>query len=121
MSLSRNIIRAENLWNILPIPESLPVQEMLTLRLCSQPLNKSLPNSRIFRAFLKGLCTATLTIFIRSVFRVAELSGGFRGPLANNQISFMILEGAMVCIVSASNSYIREYVFKANSEQRTLR
>ena len=60
------------------------------------PLCTSLPKTRLFRAFLVGLCIATLTIFIRSCFRVAELSGGFHGPLANNQISFMILEGAMV-------------------------
>ncbi|PMD48659.1 RTA1-domain-containing protein [Hyaloscypha variabilis F] len=63
-----------------------------------QPLNSSLPKSILFRSFLAGLCIATVTIFIRSVFRVAELSGGFHGPLANNQVSFMILEGAMVCI-----------------------
>jgi hypothetical protein len=63
-----------------------------------QPLHNSLPKTFLFRSFLAGLCVTTLTIFIRSVFRVAELSGGFHGPLANNQISFMILEGAMVCI-----------------------
>ena len=54
-----------------------------------------------FSAFLYSLCLATLTIFVRSVFRVAELSGGFRGPLANNQISFMILEGVMVVIATS--------------------
>lgn len=63
-----------------------------------QPLYISLPQTVLFRAFLAALCVSTSTIFIRSVFRVAELSGGFHGPLANNQISFMILEGAMVCI-----------------------
>ena len=51
----------------------------------------------LFRS-LYGLAFATLTIFTRSTFRVAELSGGFHGSLANNQISFMILEGAMVTI-----------------------
>jgi hypothetical protein len=58
----------------------------------------SLYQSKLFRAFLWGLAIATLTIFTRSTFRVAELSGGFHGSLANNQISFMILEGAMVTI-----------------------
>ncbi|KAE9376813.1 RTA1-domain-containing protein [Stipitochalara longipes BDJ] len=67
-----------------------------------QPLNSSLPKSVLFRSFLVGLCVATVTILIRSVFRVAELSGGFHGPLANNQISFMILEGAMICIACLS-------------------
>jgi hypothetical protein len=58
----------------------------------------ALYQSRLFRVFLVGLAVATLTIFTRSTFRVAELSGGFHGSLANNQISFMILEGAMVTI-----------------------
>lgn len=57
--------------------------------------------SKRFSAFLCCLCLATLTIFVRSVFRVAELSGGFRGPLANNQISFMVLEGVMVVVATS--------------------
>ena len=32
------------------------------------------------------------------MFRVAELSEGFGGDLANNQISFMVLDGTMVII-----------------------
>jgi hypothetical protein len=55
-------------------------------------------NSRKFKFFLCGLAAATLTIFIRSVFRCAELSGGFHGRLANQEVTFMILEGAMICI-----------------------
>lgn len=60
--------------------------------------NSALYESKLFRTFLYGLALATLTIFTRSIFRVAELSGGFHGSLANNQVSFMILEGAMVTI-----------------------
>lgn len=43
-----------------------------------------------------GLGIAVLTIFTRSVFRCAELSGGFNGKLFNDQITFMILEGPMI-------------------------
>lgn len=50
------------------------------------------------RLFNIALSIATLTIFIRSCFRVAELSGGFNGALANDQVTFMILEGMMVSI-----------------------
>jgi hypothetical protein len=45
-----------------------------------------------------GLATATLTIFIRSVFRVAELSAGFESELARNETTFMILEGVMILV-----------------------
>lgn len=63
-------------------------------------------NSKLFQAFLCGLALATLTIFVRSIFRVAELKGGFHGSLANNQVSFMILEGAMVTIASACLTFL---------------
>lgn len=55
-----------------------------------------------WRAFLFAMAAATITIFIRSIFRVAELSGGFNGALANNQIAFMVLEGAMLVIACTS-------------------
>ncbi len=32
------------------------------------------------------------------MYRVVELSGGFGGALANNQATFMVLEGPMVII-----------------------
>lgn len=63
--------------------------------------HQQLYTSRLFQAFLWGLAVATLAIFIRSVFRVAELSGGFDGPLASNEGSFMALEGAMIVIACA--------------------
>ena len=35
-------------------------------------------------------------IFVRSRFRIAKLLFEFHGPLANSQISFMILDGPVV-------------------------
>lgn len=52
----------------------------------------------------QGLGLATLTIFIRSVFRVAELSGGFNGKLFNEEVPFMILEGPMIIIACTAVS-----------------
>jgi hypothetical protein len=56
--------------------------------------------SKLFKGFLFSLGVATFTIFVRSCFRVAELSGGFNGALANSEITFMVLEGAMIAIAS---------------------
>jgi len=42
------------------------------------------------------LLTATIDIFIRSSFRVAEPTGGFHGKLWNDEVVFMCLDGAMV-------------------------
>jgi hypothetical protein len=47
---------------------------------------------------IKGLAIAVLTIFTRSIFRVAELKGGFDSDLANDEIALMILESTMIAI-----------------------
>jgi hypothetical protein len=63
----------------------------------------------VFEVFIKVLTAtngnaaiflATATLFVRTVFRAIELSEGFGGKLANNQLTFMILDGAMVIIAS---------------------
>ncbi len=51
-----------------------------------------------FKGFLAALGFASLAIFIRSVFRIAELREGFDGPLAQDENSFMVLEGAMISV-----------------------
>jgi hypothetical protein len=51
-----------------------------------------------------GLGIATLLIFIRSIFRTAELNGGFSSNLANDEIAFMILEGASMVVACGSMS-----------------
>lgn len=49
-----------------------------------------------FRCFLGGLGLAVVLIFVRCAYRVAELSEGFSGELANDELLFMILEGPML-------------------------
>jgi len=45
---------------------------------------------------------ATIFILTRSCFRVAELAKGFGGKLANQQVPFMILEGAMIVLATVA-------------------
>lgn len=67
-------------------------------------LNPTFENLRSHRAFqplfLISLCLSGVFIFVRSVFRCAELSDGFNGALANNEVTFMVLEGAMIILAS---------------------
>ncbi|KAM0333495.1 hypothetical protein ACHAQA_002158 [Verticillium albo-atrum] len=53
-------------------------------------------SSRYFRAFLAALTLSFICIFIRCVFRVAELSGGWTGPLMGHQNLFIGFESAMI-------------------------
>lgn len=53
-------------------------------------------------SLLLALFAATILIFVRSCFRVAELKQGFDGKLANQEVTFMILEGAMIILAVTS-------------------
>ncbi|PNS15307.1 hypothetical protein CAC42_5478 [Sphaceloma murrayae] len=55
-------------------------------------------DSKSFKWLIIGLAIATLFIFIRCVYRVAELSEGFSSELANDEVAFNILEGPMIII-----------------------
>ncbi|RDW56716.1 hypothetical protein BP6252_14009 [Coleophoma cylindrospora] len=68
------------------------------------PLNPEfleIRSSRSHHHLMIALFLATFFIFVRSIFRCAELSGGFAGSLANDQASFMILEGVMIILAMA--------------------
>lgn len=47
---------------------------------------------------MAALVLATVTVYIRSIYRVVELNGGFDSAVANDEVAFMVLEGAMVSI-----------------------
>lgn len=48
--------------------------------------------------FIISLLTATLAILARSIFRAAELWGGFSGYLWNSEMDFMICDGALMAL-----------------------
>jgi hypothetical protein len=50
------------------------------------------------RTFELALAGATVLILVRSIYRCAELAGGFRGKLANEETPFMIFEGVMMIL-----------------------
>jgi hypothetical protein len=49
---------------------------------------------------MEALWFATVLIFTRSVYRVAELEGGYQGTIASNQPAFMVLEGPLVILAT---------------------
>ncbi|RDW75902.1 hypothetical protein BP5796_06723 [Coleophoma crateriformis] len=52
-------------------------------------------SSKRWTIFLGALVIATITILVRSAFRVAELSQGFHSKSANNEVNQLVLEGTM--------------------------
>jgi hypothetical protein len=56
--------------------------------------------SIMFRAFLGALTLAFICIFWRCVYRIAELSEGWTGPLMARQDLFIGFEGVMIAIAA---------------------
>ncbi|KAH6678424.1 RTA1 like protein-domain-containing protein [Halenospora varia] len=54
----------------------------------------------LFEAFLIGLALSTLLLLTRTIFRIIELSSGLKGPVAGNQILFIIGEGVLIAMVA---------------------
>ncbi|KAK5134143.1 hypothetical protein LTR08_006918 [Meristemomyces frigidus] len=66
--------------------------------LSPDPQKRKTRSRAIFKAFMAGLVLATVLILIRSIFRAAELWGGFQGPLWNDETDFLVLDGAMMAV-----------------------
>lgn len=64
------------------------------------PARRTARSSWKFKLFGSGLLIATIFILVRSIFRVAELWQGFGGELFNDEVLFMVLDGAMVAVAS---------------------
>jgi hypothetical protein len=83
------------------------------------PHHARLRASLRFRGFLVALAFATLCIFTRSVYRVAELSEGWTGHLISTQRYFIGLEGAIVAAgVLSLNGFHPGFCFQEGYEQR---
>jgi hypothetical protein len=77
------------------------------------PRHDKLRRSLRFRGFLIALTFATLCVFTRCVYRVAELSEGWNGHLIKTQKYFIGLEGAIVVAgVLAMNAFHPGFCFR---------
>lgn len=51
-----------------------------------------------FRCFMFAIGAAYMGIFVRCVYRIPELTGGWRSELMRNEAEFIVLEGVMIVI-----------------------
>jgi hypothetical protein len=70
------------------------------------PSAQSLLHDRSFRIFSVAQVIAFICIFIRCVYRIAEMSGGWRNPIMQNQGLFIGLDGASVPRPKPLGTYI---------------
>jgi len=77
------------------------------------PIHAKLRSSFKVKGFLVALSFSTLLLFIRNVYRVVELAGGWGSKLMENQTLFIILEGVMVILaVLLLNAFHPGYCFE---------
>jgi len=70
-----------------------------------------------FKGFVVALSLATVCIFWRSVYRIAELSGGWSGPLMYKQGLFIGFEGVLIAVACmALNIFHPSVCFKEMME-----
>lgn len=50
-------------------------------------------HSKDFKIFASGLFLASLAIYTRCVYRIAELAGSWANPIMRDEISFIVLDG----------------------------
>ena len=55
-------------------------------------------HSTNFRCFMFAVAVAYMGVFIRCVYRIPELTGGWRSELMREETEFIILEGAMIVL-----------------------
>jgi len=73
----------------------------------------SLRESGRFKGLLTGLVVAYTTVFIRCIYRIAEMSGGWGNPIMQNQLAFVLCDGCMCAVaVLALNFAHPGFLFK---------
>lgn len=69
--------------------------------------------SKRFKGLLVAIVLAYLTITVRCIYRIAEMSGGWRNPIMQDENTFIVLDGVM-CLIAcvALNVWHPGFLFK---------
>ncbi|RVX75599.1 hypothetical protein B0A52_00952 [Exophiala mesophila] len=63
-------------------------------------------NDTKFRLFIAGVFTAWFTIYIRCVYRIVEMAGGWGNSVMRHESSFIVLEGVMIVIAAGCQTIL---------------
>ncbi|TFK73781.1 RTA1-domain-containing protein [Pluteus cervinus] len=87
-----------------------------TCRTKSSPRNNMSPRTRIM---LGALGFNTLCLFIRAIYRIIELSDGWRGRVIHTQVYFNVLDGGMITLAIYTFNFIHPGMFLPIREPST--
>ncbi|KAK9364376.1 sphingoid long-chain base transporter RSB1 protein [Lipomyces kononenkoae] len=54
-----------------------------------------------FKLFITALVAAFLSIYIRCIYRIVEMAGGWGNTIMRNETGFIVLEGAMILVATS--------------------
>ncbi|OBT70174.1 hypothetical protein VE03_00331 [Pseudogymnoascus sp. 23342-1-I1] len=66
---------------------------------------------RKLRIFCVAIAVSYITILTRCVYRLPEMSGGWGNPLMQNELEFLILDGAMIAIATLAMTVFHPVFF----------
>ncbi|KAH9211880.1 RTA1 like protein-domain-containing protein [Leptodontidium sp. 2 PMI_412] len=75
--------------------------------------NRTLRHSKRFKWLLISILVSYIAIFLRCIYRIAEMAGGWRNPIMQDEVSFIILDGVLCWIaVLVLNVFHPGFLFK---------
>lgn len=81
------------------------------------PETDSLRRSMGFKLFIGAIGVAYVTILIRCCYRIAEMAGGWRNPIMQNEPEFIVLDSVMCTVaVLALTAFHPGQYFKSVSK-----
>ncbi|KAB5554919.1 RTA1 like protein-domain-containing protein [Coniochaeta sp. 2T2.1] len=78
-------------------------------------------NNRRFRLFCYGVTGAYTMILIRCIYRVIEMAGGWGNHIMQDEVSFIVLEGAMVAIAVNLLAFLPPGILFPQMRENTLK
>ncbi|OCK73117.1 sphingoid long-chain base transporter RSB1 [Lepidopterella palustris CBS 459.81] len=77
----------------------------------------SLSHATRFQLFITGVTVSYVCILTRCIYRIPEMSGGWRNPIMQNENEFIVLDGVMITIAAAALTVFHPgYCFPALSD-----
>lgn len=62
------------------------------------PSQVAVLHDKNFKVFAWGIFVASVAVYIRCIYRIAELAGGWKNKIMQDEVSFYVLDGAMVAV-----------------------
>ncbi|CAL3965615.1 hypothetical protein PZA11_002522 [Diplocarpon coronariae] len=101
--LGTNLMIAGIVWQVVTLLAfaSLVLDYVLRTRFAWEavdPSARALLTQAKFKGFMAAITVAFITVFLRCVYRIVEMVGGWANPIMRDEPSFIVFEGVMIVL-----------------------